>query len=352
MKYIVSLNRFAHEPEIAAIRDLPAAILYASDVIPILIIETSRDAAGRLSEFSFVEEYHEDRTGHVQTISQFGKYQNELHTIPGLGHSQLHENGYTGTGVKIFILDSGIEAYSEQPHEYKDFCPTEVYLKDSSHGALVYKVTRTIAPNGVFYVGRIGNGRGVMESSAIMGLEWAYKNGAQVVNASWGFVFSNCGRLWLCPICKLCDILTKSGAVIVAAAGNTTEDNDFINLCPGKNARCITVGSVDPTGVKKADHSCVGSDALQKPDILAPGHVSYRGRAEHGTSFATPCVSGILADVLSTGVSLQDAVNMVFSSVVDLRIPYIEQGRGKVDVTTLVSKIRRISNENASARDQ
>lgn len=128
-------------------------------------------------------------------------------------------------------------------------------------------------------------------------------NPAKVINASLG------GGSYGCPtyLQSAVNAAFDRGAIVVAAAGNETED--VINTTPANCANVVTVGAVGPAGTI-ASYSNYGSLI----DVMAPGgedtgdagdkvySASWNGDtgspvfvAAMGTSMATPHVAGVLA---------------------------------------------------------
>ncbi len=141
------------------------------------------------------------------------------------------------------------------------------------------------------------------DSIIIEALEYAYKHGADVVNFSIGSTYdsSNPDRVFNHVLKRLHD----GGCVVVAAAGNITEDNMFRRVnYPAVLSTTITVSAMkqDGTGAKIDNrYSCYGPTV----DFAAPGskifsasHESNNGYISmDGTSMAAPHVSAAAAYV-------------------------------------------------------
>lgn len=137
----------------------------------------------------------------------------------------------------------------------------------------------------------IGVSQIVREDEAMM---YAAMMGADVINCSWG-------GLGYSQISKdIIDVINDSyGAIIVAAAGNESENINVDPYFPASYDRVIAVGSSTQTGFRNVTSS-YGDDV----DVFAPGLNYYStefgntyGRRS-GTSMASPVVAGVVALML------------------------------------------------------
>ena len=242
--------------------------------------------------------------------------------------------GYDGRGVRVAILDSGIDkthpALSGKVVDEVSTCGEAVSIP-GAHGT---HVAGTVASNdairrGVAYQADLVNIKVLTAAGfgqpqfVIQGLEQAVRRGARVANLSlgWSEPFHN----WACNdadciLCQAADNATKLGVVVVVAAGN--EDNataspqfagKFNIRHPGAARRVITVGALDKAK-QLANFSSIGPGSgrlspgspirLTKPDVSGPGvaivsTVPGGGFASfNGTSMASPHVAGVAALVM------------------------------------------------------
>jgi hypothetical protein len=145
------------------------------------------------------------------------------------------------------------------------------------------------------------------------GLFYAANSGAKVINLSFG------NKLGDGPLTSkfnlMVDYVAEAyGASIVSAAGN--EDDTAVNQTPAGAYNGYSVGSVAPgryDHVSDFSNYSLRSDRRTKPDLLAPGESVQRATANwetagdyslgSGTSFATPLVGGVLAQMIGFGQS-------------------------------------------------
>ena len=258
--------------------------------------------------------------------------------VAKIGAGTVHEGLNTGTGVKIGIIDSGIN-YNHpdligpyvsghdfvQEDDVTGNGPMDVY----GHGTHVAGTACAedndfgvvgVAPNCALYALRVLNDDGVGAwSKTIAAMQWAVDNGLQVVNLSLGSS-KNPGV----AVKTAFDNAEVAGIVIVAAAGNSGNiagKGDNI-IYPAKYASVIAVGATDANN-KRASFSSTGSDL----EIMAPGlsvlstwndSTSYLNpqpiclgsdcwyKYGSGTSMASPHVAGAAALVISDGMVITD----------------------------------------------
>jgi subtilisin family serine protease len=166
------------------------------------------------------------------------------------------------------------------------------------------------------------------------------------------------------PICIECDRLTRSGVIVVTAAGNsgyagmTTSIGHGYNTVsisdPGNTETVITVGSThrsDPhrNGVSYFSSRGPTADGRAKPDILAPGEdidgpVPDGGiAAMHGTSQAAAHVSGAAAMLVARYRELlgkpERVKSILCSTATDLGRTQDFQGSGLIDILRAMQSI-------------
>src|SRR5216117_1929478 len=262
---------------------------------------------------------------------------------------RVWQQGTTGGGVTVAVLDSGVAADADlvQPANRilasVNFADQRLASDPGGHGTHIAGI---IAGNGsrsggefvgiapqanvvdVRVLGSTGSGR---ISSVVRGIEWVLAHRAayniRVINLSFGAHADLSYRAD--PMAAAVEIAWRRGLVVVAAAGNSGPARDTV-VTPGIDPYAITVGATDDLGTLSrrddvlAWFSAWGSaDSNAKPDLVAPGRrlVSIRvpGSALDtlfpdrvvvarngstyfrltGTSMATAVVSGATALLLA-----------------------------------------------------
>lgn len=218
---------------------------------------------------------------------------------------QANTNGWTGKGVKIGIIDTGIR--SNHP-DLKlaggvSFIGNGTSFEDDEgHGTHVAGIvgaldneigTVGIAPEAELYAIKSLNHVGMGNlSDVIAGIDWAIEKDLDIINLS---LTSESGSSILEGVLK--EAYNK-GIFIIAASGNAkqTVPAGADVLYPAKYESVIAVGSID-SQYNRSKFSYYGPSL----DFVAPGeriystytHPDYEYR--HGTSMAAPYVAGIVA---------------------------------------------------------
>ena len=217
-------------------------------------------------------------------------------------------NEFSGSGIKVAIIDSGIDVHNDlKTREWIDFSD-KVYgykpIDNSGHGTEMAGIiaarnngigTIGIAYNAEIYSVKIlDSGNKASISSVIKAIEWCIKNDIDVINMSFGLHQDS----------KLLHEYIKKAAenniTIVAAAGN----NGRVQY-PAKYDEVISVG-----GINKDLNIASYSPKDRYVDVFAPSEMAqttgYVGTytKSNGTSIAAAHVTGIVATLKSKNSSL------------------------------------------------
>lgn len=241
---------------------------------------------------------------------------------------EVHRLGYTGRGVGVAILDTGISMhpdYAQRIQVFRDFCShkTRAY-DDNGHGSHIAGI---IAGNGCMSKGRF---RGVAPSASLIvlkvldrtgngnakdvieAMEWIIANRTKyhirIANISVGMLPQSKSRE-RDQLLEWVDRMWDYGVFTVAAAGNSGPASSSVTV-PGASSTVLTVGSSDDRDIMVRrrglypGYSGIGPTecCVCKPEILAPGtevrscHFESSGyTVKSGTSMATAVVSGACA---------------------------------------------------------
>ena len=241
---------------------------------------------------------------------------------PAVGADIALSNGWTGAGIGIAFVDSGVDP--EHPDlkgrvvRSENFVANESSTRDAyGHGTHVaavaagdafastgsnYSVTfRGIAPRANVISLRALDSSGQGSDSAVLAaidraiqLKSVYN--IRVLNLSLGRGIRESYKLD--PLCRAVERAWMAGIIVVAAAGNSGRDNSLGTSgygtisSPGNSPYAITVGAMNDVGTTTraddlmASYSSKGPtlvDHVVKPDLVAPGNRVIAG-VSSGTS--------------------------------------------------------------------
>jgi subtilisin family serine protease len=212
--------------------------------------------------------------------------------------------GATGKGVKVCVLDSGVEPGHPRVGELQGTVVitvgedgTPVATEDTEgdlagHGTACAGVIRSIAPDCELYSARV-LGAGFKGSGRVLlaGLRWAVEQGYDVINMSLSTTKREFGDL----LREIADAAYFRRTVLVASAHNMP-----VESYPWKFSSVLSVGSHE-----EPDPLLYYANPEPPVEFFARGvdvEVAWLGGetiTATGNSFATPCISGIAALILS-----------------------------------------------------
>ncbi|MEU5912551.1 S8 family serine peptidase [Micromonospora sp. NPDC047527] len=286
-------------------------------------------------------------------------------TTAQIGAPAVWAGGNTGAGVRVAVLDTGIdEAHPDLTDRISAsavFVPGEEITDRVGHGTHVASTIagtgaasggreKGVAPDARLAVGKVLSDGGYgMDSWILAGMEWAAREAdASVVNMSLGSSQPSDGTD---PLSQAVNALSaETGALFVISAGNAGLPGSV--SAPGAADAALTVGAVDG-GDQLASFSSQGprlSDEAIKPELTAPGVGVLAARSQYapgegsyqtmnGTSMAAPHVAGAAALLAAkhpdwTGQQLKDA--LVSTTKATAQYDAFQAGNGRVDVAAAV----------------
>ena len=285
------------------------------------------------------------------------------HSVPQIGAPAAWQAGYTGEGVTVAVLDTGVDQthpdLADREVGERNFSTAKDSVDHYGHGTHVASIIAGTGAKsggkykGVAYGARIldvkvldDSGSGA-DSGIIAGMQWAAEQGVDIANMSLGG-YDTPG---VDPLEEAVNTLsTKYGTLFVIAAGNRGPTAKTIGS-PGSADEALTVGAVDRQNniaLFSSRGPVVGGGVI-KPDITAPGVGIVAARhadgrigppvvdgytALSGTSMATPHVAGAAALLLQQYPKLtreQLKARLVASATPTAGLTPFEQGTGRVD---------------------
>ena len=319
------------------------------------------------------------------TIDKFQNYNSEDYgssaaQIEQLNAHVLHENGYTGTGIVIAVMDSGfpnvniMEAFALARSENRlldgyDFVSKstdEFAYQGNAHGTWTFsdigaKLPGTFvgtAPDAFYRMFRtedVNSETPVEEAYWVAAAERADSLGVDVINTSLGYNrFDNAAYNYetndmngtTAFISKGTNIAFEKGMIPVSSAGNSGSDTTWgIITAPGDAMGSFTVGAIDAVGTYAAFSSRgPTADNRVKPDVVARGSSAAVIQPDNsigalsGTSFSGPIMAGAVACLWQAFPDKTNAeiVQMIRSSASQFADPTTELGYGIPNFGVLV----------------
>lgn len=268
-------------------------------------------------------------------VLDYGRSLGQIHIHKG---EYLHNQGYTGQGISIAMLDAGFYRYTTNPAfdsirlqnrilKEWDFVANEQSVsEDDAHGMYCFSLIGAnrpgqiigTAPNAAFYLFRTedaGSEYPVEEQNWAAAAELADSLGADMISSSLGYVdfddhsFDHTyaqrnGNTAI--VTRAADLAAKKGMIVMVSAGNSgaeTSDSKYIS-CPADGDSVVTVGATDFQG-NIAPFSSWGPNSAgkRKPNIVSVGVspfvADFNGNPSNnsgsGTSFSNPNVAGLIA---------------------------------------------------------
>jgi PKD repeat protein len=310
-KVLISFRQIPGPNERALVRAAGGVIKHSYRLVPGIAASVPEAAIDGLSHNPNITMIEDDLTIYAVDIEL-----DHCWGVERIGAGTVHASGNTGDGVKVAIIDSGIDythpdlnanyvdGYDfvngdDDPmddHGHGTHCSGIVAAEDNGTGAV------GVAPDADLYGLKVLSASGSGSySNVIAALEWAILNGIQVTSNSYG---SSGYPGWLVEYTF--DLAADSGIINVCAAGNSgnyagTGEN---MIYPAKFASCISVAATTISDVR-ASFSSTG----QQMEIAAPGAGIYSTvpgggyQSWSGTSMACPHVSGVVALMIKAGVA-------------------------------------------------
>jgi serine protease AprX len=237
------------------------------------------------------------------------------------------EKGIDGKGIRIAIFDAGFPSVDVHPafehirnegriKKTFDFTADKefVYAKNP-HGTMVLSCIAGIingqkiglATGAEFLLARteVNTEPFSEEENWLAAVEWADKNGADIINSSLGYTkdryfnFEMDGRTSF--VVKAANLAARKGILVFNAIGNDGDNSwKYLNT-PADADSILSIGGIDPKTNFHIGFSSFGptTDLRLKPNLSAFGEaiVAAPGKIakNYGTSFASPLVAGFAA---------------------------------------------------------
>ena len=270
------------------------------------------------------------------------------------------ENGYDGTGMRIAIFDAGFSGADESPvfdHirannriiKTYDFTKKKEYVyHGSKHGTMVWSCIAGkigdkqigLATGAEFLLAKteIASEPFSEEENWLAAVEWADKNGADIVNSSLGYThhryFPHQMDGHTSFVVKAANLAAHKGLLVLNAMGNDGDKDWKFLGTPADADSILSIGGTDPDTDYHTSFSSYGPTAEKKmkPNVVAYGHAIVATKngltKSQGTSFSTPLVTGFAACAWQTN---PDLTNMQMKKEIENSgdlFPYYDYAHG------------------------
>lgn len=331
---------------IKTVSALADSISYTSRWFNSLTVFTDENSLQELIDLPFVKSVEQLSAQLIPAGNDKGEYnitlnKDELTLLKKqterLGISAFRANGFNGQGLRIAIFDAGFPSVDVNPcfeHIRKenriiktfDFGKKrENVYAFNGHGTNVFSCIAGmvdsmpigLATGAEFLLARTENALYEPygeEENWLAAVEWADKNGADIINSSLGYTVHRYfredmnGKISL--IARAANMAASKGILVVNAAGNEGESGWKFIGTPADADSVLSIGGIDPETDIHISFSSFGptADKRLKPNVSAYGSVIASGKTglvyTQGTSFASPLVAGFAACAWQSNRSL------------------------------------------------
>ena len=307
---------------------------FAFDALTITVAEEAVDGLRNRPDVRYVE-----RNGTMEALAQTLPW-----GIDRVDADVAHDDGETGNGADIAIIDTGIDddhpdlqanvgegkAYVDcrgsncnypwsDDNDHGTHCAGTADAVDNTEGVVGVSTEATLHAVKVLD----SNGSGSF-SDVAAGIEYVADQGWDVASMSLG------GSSGSSTVKDACQYAYDRGVLLVAAAGNDGPCSDCVGY-PAAYQEVIAVSSTDSDD-SLSNFSSTGSEV----ELAAPGGDVYStviGGYDtfSGTSMACPHVSGTAGQLRANGYSQSDTRSRLKDTAEDLGLSSNEQGAGLLD---------------------
>ena len=324
--------KYATEHDKKRIIQQSDSIIKEYSQLPLLEIKISEERLQALMKDKHIEFYEENQSFSIQNqfkVANLSTAELERWNLKAMDVQHGWNAGFTGKGVKIAIIDSGVENHSDLTIAGGVTFVGNSYDDDHGHGTHVAGIiagkhngtgVAGIAPNAEVYalkaIGKDGKGD---VADVLKAIDWAIENKMDIINLSFGDL--EYAKSLHEGVKKAAD----NDIIIVAASGNEGNDSGTGNTInyPARHDEVISVASINHQ-LKRSSSSGTGDTN----DFAAPGEEIYstylngQYATYNGTSMATPHITGLLALLMeqypyATATELREGLSYIAEDLGD-----------------------------------
>lgn len=303
-KYLIKFKSKPNNKDLRRLEKDDAKIKRKYDCVNAVAVEIDESKVGKLVEHPNVILVEAD--GEIHIVDEL----DNSWGVKQIGAGIMHEQGVLGTGVKVAVIDTGIDyTHPELSKIYRggyDFVNNDSDPMDDhfhgTHCAGILAAARDgigvvgVAPNIELYAIKILSATGVgYYSDAIIALDWCIKNGIQITSNSYS------GGTYSATLEEAFQAAYNKGILSIAGAGNNGGNEKFDETgYPARFASVVAVAATDKNKQRPYFSSTGPATEVAAPGVdiqscvLAGKYATYSG-----TSMACPHVAGVAALVKS-----------------------------------------------------
>jgi subtilisin family serine protease len=255
-----------------------------------------------------------------------------------MGDSTLKANNLDGTGVIVAVFDAGFRDADSSPalknlFDNKQIILTYDFVKNKEyvysyhkHGTAVlsciggiYKdIPLGLATKAKFILARTETITEFYseEENWVLAVEWADKNGADIISSSLGYTIQRYFRTQMngktSLVSRAANMAASKGMLVINSAGNDGDNKWHFLATPGDADSVLTVGGISPNTDYHINFSSFGPSysGTLKPNVCAFGEATTATgigvMKNAGTSFSCPLVAGFAACAIQANPNLSN----------------------------------------------
>jgi len=283
----------------------------------------------------------------ISSDKQIASYKFELDSLKNnllskqldvMGGNMFVNRNITGKGVRIAVFDAGFPTVDTSPvfehlRKNRQIIKTWDFVRNcknvydrNQHGLMTLSCIAGMVKDK--YIGLATGAEFLLaktevirepyseEKNWLMAVEWADKNGADIINSSLGYTRDRYfesdmdGRKSL--VSQAGNMAARKGILVVNAIGNDGDTKWETMGAPADADSVLAVGGIDPVSNFHISFSSYGpsADGRLKPNVCAFGKTIVSNKKDalvnvQGTSFASPLIAGFAACAMQANPNMK-----------------------------------------------
>lgn len=351
---------------IRSVEGICPGILFASRWLNAVAVEAGEDQLSKISQLPYVKsiepvgKYKVNKSSRLMSSSSIPKTDPLMNQTRIMDKGIFRENGIDGRGIRIAVLDAGFSGADTHPafkhlRENNQILATYDFVRKkefvysfNSHGTSVLSciagmydsIPIGLATGAEFLLARteVSWEPFFEEINWMAAMEWADKNGADIINSSLGYTYHRYfthqmdGKTTF--ITKAARIAASKGILVINSMGNDGNTNWRFPGAPADAEEVLSIGGIDPKNLLRINFSSIGPNAAMKmkPNVSAFGEVIAAGRKgfkrTFGTSFSAPLVTGFAACLWQANPELNNGELFALIQQSGNLYPYFDYAHG------------------------